>query len=199
MEVFPENEEESSKEEEIDLDNTSPLKKLIQSTFEYTIQPDKKELMELINEFWKDDEVLDTVQELEDLIDAYLLDEFIDNEQPILEKLDAVRAKLEHSSSSIPKFKQLRLKILLDDIARNRYRVQSIMKRTADVMGEKENMTSLLKQLAREKLLSDEQYLKLAQIGIDELNSTRLADIIKETKVGQGMEFLPRKLSDLTK
>ena len=42
---------ESSKGETTDPDNNeemSQLKKLIQSTFEYSIQPDKKELMELI-------------------------------------------------------------------------------------------------------------------------------------------------------
>ena len=88
---------------------------------------------------------------------------------------------------------------MLDDIARNRYRVQSIMRRTADAMGKKEDMAYILKQLAREELLSEEQYLKLAQIGIDELTSSRLADIIKETKIGQGIKILPRKLSDLTK
>ena len=43
----------------------TPLKKLIQSTFEYLIQPDKKELMELIKEFQQDADGIDTVQELE--------------------------------------------------------------------------------------------------------------------------------------
>ena len=62
----------------------------------------------------------------------------------------------------------------------------------------KEETTSILKQLAREELLSEEQYLKLAQIRVDELTSSRLADIIKETKIGQGIKFLLRKLSDLT-
>ena len=95
-------------------------------------------------------------------------------------------------SSSISKVKQLRLKILLDDIARNRHRVQSIMRRTVDAMGKKEEIAFILKQLAREELLSEEQYLKLAQISIDDLTS-RLANIIKETKIGQGIKFLPRK------
>ena len=99
MEVeIPEYEEaESSKEETSGLDNneeTLPLKELIQTTFEYLIQPDKKELMELIKEFQQDADAVDTVQELEELIDAYLLDEFIDKEQ-IITKLDAVRKKFE--------------------------------------------------------------------------------------------------------
>ena len=88
---------------------------------------------------------------------------------------------------------------MLDDIARNRHRVQSIMRRTADAMSKKEEMAFILKQLVREELLSEEQYLKLAQISVDELTSSCLADIIKETKIGQGIKFLPRKLGDLTK
>ena len=32
-----------------------------------------------------------------------------------------------------------------------------------------------------------------------EFNSSRLVDVIKDTKNGQGLKFLPRKLADLTK
>ena len=53
--------------------------KLIRSTTDYLIQPDKKELIELIKEFPKDvgedDDILDTVIELEELVDVYLLEE----------------------------------------------------------------------------------------------------------------------------
>ena len=38
-------------------------------------------------------------------------------------------------------------------------------------------MAFILKQLAREELLLEEQYLKLAQIRIDELSSSHLANI----------------------
>ena len=61
-EEVPEYAEESSKDK-TDLDGeTSQLKKLVQSTFEYSIQPDKKELIELIKEFREDADTLDTVQ-----------------------------------------------------------------------------------------------------------------------------------------
>ena len=88
---------------------------------------------------------------------------------------------------------------MLDDIARNRQRVQSVIRRAADALGKKEEMAFILKQLAHEELLSEEQYLKLVQISIDDLTSSRLANIIKETKIEQGIKFLPRKLNDLTK
>ena len=55
-------------------ENKEKLKKLIQSTIEYSIQHDKKELLELMNEFRKDvdEDFLDTVLELEELVDVYL-------------------------------------------------------------------------------------------------------------------------------
>ena len=59
---------------------------------------------------------------------------------------------------------------------------------------------SLLKQLAREELLSEEQHLKLADALLEEeFNSSRLVDVIKDTKMGQGLKFLPWKLADITK
>ena len=58
------------------------VKKLIQSTVEYLIQRDEKELLELTYEFRTDigEDFLDIVLELEDLVDVYLFAEFIDNE-----------------------------------------------------------------------------------------------------------------------
>ena len=87
--------------------------------------------MELVNEFRKDvgDDFLDTVLELEELVDVYLLKEFLEKE-PVRRKLEGLAA--------IPKSKQHRLKMLLDDIAQNRYRVQSIFKRLADAGGEEQ-------------------------------------------------------------
>ena len=60
-------------------------------------------------------------------------------------------------------------------------------------------MPFILKQLTCEELLSEEQNLTLVKRSVDELTFSRLVDIITETKIGQGMTFLPRKLSDLTK
>ena len=58
-------------------------------------------------------------------MDVYLLEEFVEKE-PIRIKLDEVRRKLE--GSAIHQSKQHRLKVLLNDIAQNRYRVQFILK-----------------------------------------------------------------------
>ena len=81
---------------------------------EYLIQQEKKELLELMREFRKDvgeddDAFLDTVIELEELVDIYLLNEFLENE-PIRNKTDEVRRKLE-GSAVILKSKQHGLKV----------------------------------------------------------------------------------------
>ena len=86
--------------------------------------------------------------------------------------------------------------MLLDDIARNRHRVQTILKRMRVALGEKD-MLLTLKELAKGNLLSEEQYLKLAELIKGDFKLTQLTDVIKETKIGQGMDFLPRKTGDL--
>ena len=159
------------------------------------IQHDKKKLLELIKESRKDvgKDVLDTVLELKEPVGVYLLDEFIDSES-VLTKIDELRRKLK--DSTILKSRQHRLHILLKDINQNRHRVQTILKRLADA-GE-EHLTFTLKQLALEELLSEEQHLELNKALLeDELHPSRIVDIIKGRKVGQGLKFLPRKLNDL--
>ena len=133
---------------------------------------------------------------MEELINIYLLDEFLDGE-PIITKINELRRKLD--SSAIPKSKQHRLKFLLDVIAQNLHRVQTGGRRKADADGE-EHLSFTLKQLALEELLSEEQYLELDKALLEvELSSSRIVDVIKGTKVWQGLKFLPRKLNDLAK
>ena len=153
---------EDDKTEDEDKSPDEKIKTLIQSTVEYLMQHDKKELLELVNEFRKDigDDFLDTVLELEELVDVYLLKEFLEKES-IRIKIDKVRRELE-ASAAIPKSKQHRLKMLLDDIGQNRHRVQSILKRLAEAGGE-EQLSFTLEQLAQEELLSEEQHLELAE------------------------------------
>ena len=136
-----------------------------------------------MNEFRKDvdDDFLETVLELEELVDVYLLEEFLEKE-PIRITIDEVRRKLE-GSAAIPKSKQHILKMLLDNIAQNGYRVQSILRRLADAEGD-EQLSFTLEQLAREELLSEEQHLELAEaLHNDDLYSSQ---VIKNTNVGQG-------------
>ena len=99
------------------------------------------------------------LSELEELVHVDSLEEFLEKE-PIRIKIDEVRRKLE-GSAAILKSKEHRLKILLDEIAQNRHRVQTILIRMADADGE-EDFT--LKQLAHKELLSEEQHFSLLML-----------------------------------
>ena len=73
-------------------------------------------------------------------MDVYLLNEFLEKE-PIRNKIFEVTRKLE-GSAAILKSQQHRLKVLLDDIAQNRHRVQTIFQRLADAKGGEEQQLS---------------------------------------------------------
>jgi hypothetical protein len=106
-------------------------------------------------------------------------------------KIDEQRRTLE--GSAILKSKQLRLKMLLDDIAQNRYRVESILNRLSGTS----TPLFVLKQLVKEELISDDQFDKLVEL--EELDLPTIAKIIRETKIGQGLKFLPKTIGNLTK
>ena len=54
----------------------------------------------------------------------------------------------------------------------------------------------IIEQLAKGELLSEQQYFKLVEI-IDEIDLQQLTEVIREKKIGQGMNFLLRKAGDL--
>ena len=84
------------------------------------------------------------------------------------------------------------MKVLLKDINQNRYRVKSVLTRLND----SRDISETLKRLLQEEFLSLEQYDKLKDLGkFDDLQV--VADTIKDTKNGQGLKFLPRKVTDL--
>ena len=89
----------------------------------------------------------------------------------------------------MPKSKIFKLRTLMNDISNNKYRVKSILTRLNEVM-EKETFDVILRSLLREELLSWKQFSQLEEIGVSDLAA--IAEIIKETKVGRGLLFLPR-------
>ena len=68
-------------------DDVDPLTKIINSTLEYVNQYDEKELKGLLEELKEDRDHLDTILELEELIEVFLGGQFLENE-PILPKLN---------------------------------------------------------------------------------------------------------------
>ena len=84
--------------------------------------------------------------------------------------------------------------MLIDDIHNNRYRVTSILTRLSN---SQDDIKTITKVLAREELLSEEQFQKLAKL--EDWDLPTVALIIKDTKIGRGLKFLPRKKNDLVK
>ena len=82
--------------------------------------------------------------------------------------------------------------MLIDGINKNRYRIESIFRRLDEAeVGE----LSILKGLVRECLLSDKQFGKLVELDVSDFLAVAL--VIKDTKVGQGVKFLPNTMKSL--
>ena len=83
--------------------------------------------------------------------------------------------------------------MLLDDIAKNRYRVEHIQ-RLMDAE-DKDEMSTILQMLVREGLLSDEQFKQHGEL--EDTDLEKITEVIMDTKIRQGLNFLPRTLSNL--
>ena len=98
--------------------------------------------------------------------------------------------KLEASPASLSKL--VRVKMLLSDINNNRHRVQGLFQRIDDA---EDNEEDLWKLLARQGLISDEQFVKLSELGNTDMET--IASVLKCVKIGQGIPFLPTSLNGL--
>ena len=76
--------------------------------------------------------------------------------------------------------------MLVNDIAGNRVRVREIVRRFNQAGDDSKSRLWIIEQLAKEELLSEQQYFKLVEI-IDEIDIKQLTGVIRETKIGQGM------------
>ena len=137
--------------EENDENEEDELLRLINLTFNHIVQDGKEELVKLIDEL-KEILTSDTLLELEKAAGEFLIREKRDGKTILPIIYDLLR---ELENSSIPLSKQLRLKMLIDDIDQNRYRVKSVFKWLDDA---EDNGQDILKRLFREELLSEEQF-----------------------------------------
>ena len=170
------------------------LNDIIQSVVEYLTHEDRKELLELIPD---DDDGL------KQLVHEFFIREYSDQDGELIlpRILDIV------NNLNIRKIQQIRLTMLLNDFDRNRYRVKSVLTRLNDATDHQDdkNRDGILRMLAREELISFEQMEKLKQIDDTSSSSSsssylsNVASIIKDTKVGQGINFLPRSSTGLVK
>ena len=186
-------EDKENEEEELKIDERDELQDSIQSTVEYLIKHDKDELLDLIENFKEFKEFIVPIHRIEELFDKFLVDEYLDGELILPQILDIIK---ELEFSPIEKSKRYRLEMLLNDIDKNRYRVKSILTRLDNAKDEEEDIDNTLKRLAQEELISTEQYEKLKDMTFE---IPSIVDIIKDTKIGNGLKFLPRTIRDLKK
>ena len=179
--------EETDKEEEED-----GMTRVIKNTVDHAIQHDMKDLSDLLMELRNDvnGESLDALIDLELLVDKFLVDEY-ENEQSLLPLIEERRLKLEASPTS--KSKLLRMNMLLDDININRRRIREIFQRIDDA---DDNEEDVWKMQVREGLISGDQFEKLSDL--DGTDMEKIANVLKGSKIGQGIPLLPTSLSELS-
>ena len=147
------------------------IKDLIKSTVDYLTEDDTEEISRLIKELEAEaGEEKDSVRELARLINRYL------DGEPIMTEILEFLPRLE----SVFLLKPLRIKILLKNIDKIRYRVYTILTRLDDLETEEE-IPDILRTLVSAELISPEEEAKLMRDDAAmEINT--IADIIKEGK-----------------
>ena len=172
--------EDDDQEEEED-----EMKKVIKDVFDHIIQHDKQELIELSVELCRE------IGEEEVSLLISLVNQFFDYDGvELLPLIEEQRRALDKSKATPSTL--LRIKILLDDIDSNRRRIQEIFQRIDDA---NENEEDIWKMLVREGLISDEQFEELKHLENTEIEE--ISNILKSTKIGQGIPFLPTSLEGL--
>ena len=172
------------------------FEQLLHSTLSYLLAYDKEELRGLMKEFKEDgeEENEEEIGKLEKLVYTFFNEDFLHG-KPILPMIEEIMSALE--SSSIAKSSMQRLRSLLNHITNTRYRVKSVMERVKNATDNGDDQLHVLQQLAKEEMLSDEQFQKM--IELEDMTMPAVVDIIKETKTGQGLKFLPRSIVGLSK
>ena len=151
--------------------------KKIQSTLDYIIRNDRKELIELLTELKEEatENYIDILLELGKHIDAFLTDEHLEG-KPIFSMVGELRRRLQ--SSPIIKSKHYR------NVGREYQRESLSCSIYIYAIG-----SFTLKQLVKEELVSPEKNRKLSEL--EDVNLPAIAVVIKKTKIGKGLKFLP--------
>ena len=152
------------------------------------IQSDVTELNEILSEIKKEvDDDDEKIEELERLLGA---GDFIDGKSTLPILLKAI----DNLEGLIPKSKIHRMRVVVNDIDKNKHRIVIIFNRLQNAK-DKQDEQHILKQLASEELLSPEQYNQLSEL--EEINPHSIAITIKGTKIGKGLMHLPTKIDSL--
>ena len=190
--------EEGEEEEEGEGDGENMLEDKITDTVDYLIKHDRAEIEKLLTGFEKEQTVLDDVAMLRKLMELYIRDKLLGKEVTQSKDIDQILSKLKESA--IPRSKLLRVGMILKAIKRNRHRVSDILQRMVLILSDDqvstEEISRALKNLIQEELINEEQFKQLTEMK-DTLNIDKVISVIKTTKIGRGVNFLPRETKDL--
>ena len=140
-----------------------------------------EELLESVKELQRDEEIIGAVTELEELIVMYLEDSKSLERESVEEKVHELLDKLsisKHAQKSL----LLKINMLVNDIAKNRVRIREVVRRFNQAGNDSKSRLWIIEQLAKEELISEQQYFKLVEL-IDEIDIKQLTDVIRETKL----------------
>ena len=186
-------------EKPIEKDEEEELEEKIIETVKYLVRHDRTEIEELLNSFLVDELFEDDVNRLDRLTQEWIANEIL-GKQLALDDIEQILRKLK--SSSIPRSKLHRFEMILGDIRSNRFRVSDIVHRMNVILSDlnvaPKHISDGLKAMVREGFISDEQFKALNK-NINSLDLDKVITEIKSTKVGRGINFLPRETSDLMK
>ena len=159
------------------------VEELVKAVFTYVTKHDQEELLHMIKEIKKSG---NDVSLLNELLQMFFDDNYDENHELLLPQIKHIIVNL-----PIPKTDQLRFQILLRDLEDNRFRIERILTRLNSASTEEEYVDQL-GHLTGEKFLSMDQYDQLKKSSRANRDISHVANIIKMSKIGRGIKFLPR-------
>ena len=187
---------EEQEEQEQEQEQEKTLEDKITDTLDYLIRHDRDEIENLLKKFDKEQTIKDDVGMLRKLTELYIDNVRLGKEAVQSEDgIDRLLGKLK-KESRIPQSKLHQFGAILRGIDRNRHRVVDILEPMALALEDPEDVSRVLKDLVRKELINEEQFKQLSD-KIDTLDMDELISVIKSTKVGRGLLFLPRDVDGL--
>ena len=161
------------------------VEELVKAVFAYVTRHDQDELKQIIEQIKKSG---NDVSHLNELLQMFFEKTRDENGKLLLPQIEHIIVNL-----PILKTDQLRFQILLRDLEKNRYRIERILTSLNSASTGNEYLDRL-HHLTAERFLSNEQFNQLNS----SLNTSgnrdisHVANIIKMSKIGRGVRFLPR-------
>ena len=186
-------EDEIAAEKEARMDFEDKISKLV----EYLSLHDVEEVGKILNTLEDIEIGEEEIKTLRKLVKDWINYDRV-GEEPNMAPIEEVLKKI--SSSGANRSELLRLTMALKDIKRNYYRVSDILRRMKVIFDDEnrkvENVADGVKGLIQDELISEGQCDELMRI-INDLDMEQLIKVIRTTKSGRGIDFLPRDTKDL--